>query len=87
MSIDDIRATVKAYILEEFLPGESASSIAYDTSLINGGVLDSIATVKLTAHIEDRYGIELEAHEMSTDHLDSIDIIAALVQSKLGAKK
>ncbi len=86
MSIDDIRATIKSYVLEEFLPGENPDTLAYGTSLINGGVLDSIATVKLTAHLEERYGVDLEANEMSVDNLDSIDSIAALVQKKIDAK-
>ena len=86
MSNADIRSTVKSYLMEEFLPGEDPASITDETSLIGGGVLDSIATVKLTAHLEERYGVDLEAHEMSVDNLDTIASISSLVEKKLAAK-
>jgi acyl carrier protein len=38
--------------------------------------------VKLVAHLEERYGVVVEAHEMTADYLDTVDSIAQLVQSK-----
>jgi len=77
-----IEGTVKAYILEEFLPGASASDVNETTPLISGGILDSLATVKLVAFLEEQYNITIEPHEASVDYLDTIAQIAALVQSK-----
>jgi acyl carrier protein len=34
-------------------------------------------------HLEERYGIALEAHEADKEHLDTLDKIAALVSSKI----
>lgn len=76
----------KAYILREILSGEDAASLEPDTPLTSSGVLDSISTVKLIGFLEDEYGVEFEAHEISEDHLDSLSSIAELVQSKLAAK-
>lgn len=80
---DAIRGTVKDYILTEFLPGTAPSELGDQTPLIQGAILDSLATVQLVAFLEERFGIEIEAHEASIDHLNTLDDIAALVQQKL----
>lgn len=81
---DDIRHAVKEFILAEFLPGEDPDELTESTPLITGGILDSIATMKLVLFIEDRYGVTLEAHETDPEHLDTIADIAHLVRSKQG---
>jgi acyl carrier protein len=79
---DDINAVIKDVILREFLPGEDPSELTDTTPLITGGILDSIATLKLVMFIEERYGISLQAYEVDAEHLDTIDQIAQLIRSK-----
>jgi acyl carrier protein len=83
---NSIKQTVKGYIMEQFLVGENPSALTDSTPLITGGILDSIATIKLVTFIEDSYKIEFAAHEMGVDSLDNLSRIAEFVQSKLGAK-
>lgn len=80
---DAVRSDVKEFILREFLPGENPDDLTDDLPLITAGILDSIATLKLVMHVEERFGITLAAHEASKENLDSIDRIAALVHSKM----
>lgn len=79
---DDIKTTVKNYILSEFLPEEDPDELESDTPLITGGILDSISTVKLVAFLEEEFGVSFEAYEMNADYLDTIDTIAETVESK-----
>ncbi len=79
----DFTQAVKQYILDEFLPGENPDDLTEDLPLISGGIIDSIATLKLVLHFEERYGIVLEAHEADKEHLDTIRDIAALLASKV----
>jgi len=78
----DFSKAVKRYILEEFLPGENPDELTEDLPLISGGILDSIATLKLVLHFEEQYGIVIEAHEADKEHLDTIRSIASLLASK-----
>jgi acyl carrier protein len=78
----DFKQAVKDYILSEFLPGENPDELTDDLPLITGGILDSIATLKMVLHFEEQYGIVLEAHEADKEHLDTIGDIAALLASK-----
>ena len=79
---DDIRGTVKQFILQEFLPGEDPAELTDTTPLITGGVLDSIGTVKLVMFLEERFGVTLQAHETDPDYLDTIASITSLIESK-----
>ncbi len=78
----DVKAAIKEYILHEFLPGESPESLDDTTPLITGGVLDSIATVKLISFLEERFGVQIEAHEMNEEYLNFLPSIAALVEER-----
>ena len=80
--MSDARDIVKRHILDEFLPGESPELLTDTTPLVTGGILDSIATLKLAAFLESRFNIQLQAHEMSADHLNTVADIVKLVQSK-----
>jgi acyl carrier protein len=82
-TVEQMTAAVKTYILKEFLPGEDPKELADSTPLITGGILDSLATLKLVAFLEERYQIELQAHEVDVEHLNTISDIANLVRSKL----
>lgn len=74
---------IKGYILEEFLPGENPAELTDSTPLITGGILDSLATIKLVAFLEERFAIQIQAHETTVDYMDTITDITQLVSSKL----
>ena len=78
-----IEATVKTFILREFLPGENPDELTEATPLITGGILDSLATLKLVAFLEDRYALTLQAHEADVENLNTLTDIVNLVRSKL----
>lgn len=73
---------VRTFILDEFLPGEDPSQLTETTPLITGGILDSLATIKLVTFLEERFKISVQAHEADADHMDTLADIAKLVASK-----
>jgi acyl carrier protein len=83
LTLQDIVAAIKGFILEEFLPGENPAELTDSTPLITGGILDSLSTLKLVAFLEQRFKIQIQAHETMVDYLDTLADIAKLVQSKL----
>jgi len=82
-AMQDIGAAVRAYILDEFLPGEDPSTLTDTTPLITGGILDSLATVNLVLFLEKQFPIKVEAHETTVDYFNTIADIEQLVASKL----
>ena len=79
---DDIKRTLKEFILTTFLPGEDANKLTDTTPLITDGVLDSIATLKLVMFLEETYKVSFEAHEVDVEHMNTISDIERLVRSK-----
>lgn len=69
--------------MAEFLPGEDPAELTDTTPLISGGILDSIATLKLVMYAEEKYGVGFEPHEVDKENLDTLELITALLRSKL----
>jgi acyl carrier protein len=80
--MDEIIRPVKEYILATYLKGEDPSALKDTTPLISGGILDSLGTLELVSFLEQRFGIQLEAHEVDAERLDTLQAIASLVKSK-----
>lgn len=83
LSVQEIQETIKVFILKEFLPGENPAELTESTPLITGGILDSLATIKLVVFLEEQFKIQVQAHETMVDYLNTIADIAQLVHSKL----
>ena len=77
-----IKETVRDF-LTEFITPKEVERLGDTAPLITGGVLDSITLVELVAALEDRYGVTIHSHEMSVEYFDSLNEIAAMVQSKM----
>ena len=80
--MEDIKGTLKTFILNEFLPGENPEELTDETPLISGGIIDSIAALNLVEFLEEKYGIKIEAHEVNVDCLDTIQLINELILAK-----
>jgi acyl carrier protein len=81
--MEETKNTIKTYILQEFLPGEDPKLLTDSTPLVTGGILDSLATLKLVAFLQDQFRISIEPYETSPEYLDTLPAIASLVHSKL----
>ena len=80
--MNDMKETIRQFILKTYLPGESPANLRDDTPLRTSGILDSLATLGLVSFVEKEFGIELEAHETGLESFDRIEDIAALVERK-----
>jgi acyl carrier protein len=82
--MDPIVESVRTFIIDRFLPSANPSELTATTPLLSSGIIDSLATVQLVAHLEETYGITLAPHEATTDYLDTLEAIATLVRSRVG---
>jgi acyl carrier protein len=81
-NLTDVELTVKSYILDEFLAGTDPQELTRSTPLVSAGILDSLATLKLVAFLEQRFSIALGASDTDSDNLETIARIAKLVEAK-----
>ncbi|MGB5261602.1 MAG: acyl carrier protein [Gammaproteobacteria bacterium] len=68
--------------MQEFLPGEDPDQLTGSTPLISGGILDSLATLKLVSFLEETFNIKVEPYETDEDNFGTIADVEKLVQSK-----
>lgn len=78
----EIKSLVRAFVAAQFLPGEAPESITDDVKLVSDGIIDSLGSLKLVSFLEEQFGVSVEAHEVDVDHLDTLESIAAMVESK-----
>jgi len=85
MNPQDIKTTVKTFILNEYLPGEDPAALTDATPLMTTGILDSIAVLKAVNFLENQFGITIEPHEAVVENLNTLSDIARLVTAKKAA--
>jgi acyl carrier protein len=83
MNRNDIINELRSYITEKLFRNGIPSDFTNDTPLISTRLLDSIVVLGLISHLEEKLNIELEAHEVSVDNLDTIHIMADFILQKL----
>ncbi len=77
--MDDLKKTIREYVVKEYLEEGDDREVADDTPLITGGIVDSFSMVSLKRFLERRYEIQIPDAEATPQAFDSVDSIAALV--------
>jgi acyl carrier protein len=54
-------------------------ALAPDTNLLDLGIVDSVAIVRLLAFLEERFGVRLDGEDVVSDNFCTIEAMAALV--------
>ena len=80
-----IEATVENFVISELLFGHDRTKLDYDQDLINSGLLDSVAVLRLILFIEEQFGVHIEDGEVLPDNFRTINLVKSFVQAKQGA--
>ncbi len=79
----EIKRRLKNFITTEFLPGTLSGELPDDLNLLENGVMDSLAVLKLVAYMENEFHITLDPEEIDMDNLNTINAIVAIVKKKV----
>ena len=82
MNEQEIKATLKTYILNEFLPGEDPAALTDATALMTTGILDSIAVLKVVTFLDNQFGITIGPRESVVENMNTLSDITRLVKAK-----
>jgi len=80
--MDQLRDTIRDFIVSHYLPGESRENLRDDTPLVSSGILDSLGTLGLVSFISEKFGVELDVYDTSVEHFDRIEDIAQSIERK-----
>jgi acyl carrier protein len=76
---------VRDFLVKNFLYGEG-EKLMFNTSFIEGGIVDSTGIMELAAFIEERFGIKIDDEELVPENLDSLRNIDAYLSRKIAGK-
>ena len=77
-----IEQTIRAFIIDTFLFGESNNEVTDTDSLLEKGIIDSTGVLELVGFIEETYGIKVKDEELIPENLDSIANVADFIRRK-----
>jgi acyl carrier protein len=80
--MDDVKADIRRYIEDNFIMGARQAALGDADSFLEYHVLDSTGFLELVAHLEETYGIKVEADEMLPENLDSLDNVVQFLARK-----
>jgi acyl carrier protein len=81
--MSQVRNAVREFVLQNFLQGEDPRNLTDDTELKESGILDSLSTLRLVSFLEESFGIELDAADLTPSNLSTLQSIEAMVKGKL----
>ena len=79
---DVLRDRIQKFILENYLFTSDPSALGSDDSLLGRGIVDSTGMLEIIMFIEEQLGVTVKDDEMVPENLDSVNRIAAFVESK-----
>jgi acyl carrier protein len=78
----EIEASVRTFIVDNYLYREGVESVAGSDSFLALGLIDSMGILELIAFLEETFGIRMADEEMIPENLDSIERVTAYVARK-----
>jgi len=73
---------LRDYIFSELARDNHSGNLSDDYSLVENGVIDSMAIVQLLSFIEDSFEISIEDEELIPENFETINAIYSLIQQK-----
>ena len=77
-------ATIRNFILETFLFGDTSVDLGDDVSLIESGIVDSTGVLELLGCVEKTWGVAISDTDIVPANFDTIGRIAAFVAARTG---
>jgi acyl carrier protein len=84
MTREEIRQTIRSFILANFLQGEAAETLQDSTLLISSGVMTSVSMLELVTFLEEQFSFTLEPEDIRVGRMDTVELLADLVTSRAG---
>ena len=78
---ETIVSGLEQYIVKKILK-QPNRRISPEEALISSGLIDSFSLMDLALFVEDTYGVRIEDTELNADKFDSLNQLAALIESR-----
>jgi acyl carrier protein len=82
-----VKTEVRAFILQNFLPGEDEKNLQDGDLLFESGIIDSAGAMTFVSFLEDHFDIEVLDEELFPENFASVAHIVDFIAGKIGIKK
>lgn len=82
MNKNEILKGVRDFVTERLFKGTIPPDFTNDTALVSTRLMDSLNVLSMVVFLEKEFKVDFEAHEVTVDNLDTINLIADFVFQK-----
>jgi len=82
-----VEALIDAYISSELVNKPELLPLQHDMPLLESGILDSLALLKLLLFLEEEFNIAVDDFEVIPENFNTVDAICAYIRSRQGLQK
>ena len=79
----DIEAALQKFISQELLSG--SRKVEVDENLLEGGLIDSVGTIRLLGFIQDEWDFNVPAEDFVIENFESVHAMRRYLETKLSA--
>jgi acyl carrier protein len=79
----DTKAVIRRFIADNLLFSSNGFQLDDDVSFLEEGVVDSLGVMELVVFVEEQFGVPVADEEVTPEYFDSVNRLAAYVESKL----
>jgi acyl carrier protein len=77
-----VEATIERFIVDQIMLGDQRTKLDPDQSLLDSGILDSLALLQLIGFIEEQYGIKIAEVDVVPDNFQTLNSIKRFLDTK-----
>jgi acyl carrier protein len=81
----DTAATVRHFVLDEFLSGDGVDDLDDDFDLVSTGVIDSLGLLELLSWMQEQFQIAISDEVLGPNELRSVHAISSFVDAARAA--
>lgn len=79
----NINNVIERFIVNEIMMTDDQTKIDPDEDLLENGVLDSLALIRLIGFIEEQFEITVEDGEVTPNNFQTLNVMTAFIASKM----
>ena len=77
-----MESVINDYISREIVQDPAVLPLSNDTSLLKGGILDSLSLLRLVVFLQDRFEVTVDETDLLPENFDSVDAICAYLRAR-----
>ncbi|MFF5496691.1 acyl carrier protein [Streptomyces aquilus] len=82
---EEITEKLLAFVRENFLSGDPEGELTADTPLLELGILNSLNTATLIAHIHEEFGVRVPLGDVTPETFKNLENLGSLVHERWNA--